>query len=85
MRARILSGLLLCGLAVNIFAAGQRKPNVVVFLVDDMGADEIACYASKFHETPNIDALAKRGMLFTQAHAAAALCSPSRAAIMTGC
>jgi arylsulfatase A len=63
----------------------KRQPNVVVFLVDDMGSDEIACYASKFHETPNIDALAKRGMLFTQAHAAAALCSPSRAAIMTGC
>ncbi len=60
------------------------KPNVVVFLVDDLGSGELECYASKFHETPNIDALAERGMLFTQAYSGSTLCSPSRAALLTG-
>ena len=40
------------------------KQNVVIFLVDDLGSGEVACYASKFHETPNIDALAKNGVKF---------------------
>ena len=65
-------------------AQPSRRPNVVVFLVDDLGADELNCYASKFHETPNIDALASRGMRFTQAYSASTLCSPSRAALLTG-
>tara|TARA_B100001778_G_C18427052_1_gene556010 strand:+ start:311 stop:823 length:513 start_codon:yes stop_codon:yes gene_type:complete len=60
------------------------KQNVVIFLVDDLGSGEIACYASKFHETPNIDALAKNGVKFTQAYSGATLCSPSRAAFLTG-
>jgi arylsulfatase A len=76
--------LLLCGLAVNVFAAGQSKPNVVVLLVDDLGSGEICSYASTFHETPNIDALAAQGMKFTTAYSGATLCSPSRAALMTG-
>ncbi len=66
-------------------AGAQGKPNVVVFLVDDLGSGELVCYASKFHETPNIDALAAEGMRFTHAYSAATLCSPSRAAILTGC
>ncbi len=60
------------------------RPNVVVFLVDDLGSGELVCYASKFHETPNIDALAARGMRFNQAYSGATLCSPSRAALLTG-
>jgi len=66
--------------------AGQdlRRPNVVVFLVDDLGSGEVGCYASKFHETPNIDALAAKGMRFTQAYSGSTLCSPSRAALLTG-
>ena len=47
------------------------RPNVVVFLVDDLGPDELVCYASRFHETPNIDALAERGMRFTRAYSLA--------------
>ena len=61
-----------------------RKQNVVIFLVDDLGSGEVSCYASKFHETPNIDALAKNGVKFTQAYSGATLCSPSRAAFLTG-
>ena len=48
--------------ATRVSAGETRQPNVVVFLVDDLGSGEIVCYASKFHETPNIDALAARGM-----------------------
>ncbi len=69
---------------LSAVAAEQRKPNVVFFLVDDLGSDEVGCYASKFHETPNIDALAAQGMKFTTAYSPSTLCSPSRAALMTG-
>ena len=62
----------------------STKQNVVVFLVDDLGSGEVACYGSKFHETPNIDALAKNGIKFTKAYSGATLCSPSRAAFLTG-
>lgn len=76
-------------IATTLFAAiaiaqPTKRPNVVVFLVDDLGADELACYASKFHETPNIDSLADRGMRFTHAYSPSTLCSPSRAALLTG-
>ncbi len=63
---------------------GKRPPNVVVFLVDDLGPHELVCYASRFHDTPNIDALAGKGMRFTHAYSGATLCSPSRAALLTG-
>lgn len=73
------------GLAVSSAVAKEGgQPNVVIFLVDDLGPDELVCYASKFHETPNIDALASRGMRFTNAYSGSTLCSPSRAAILTG-
>ncbi|MGK0238094.1 MAG: arylsulfatase A [Candidatus Pelagisphaera sp.] len=71
--------LTVCGLV-----AADIKPNVVFFLVDDLGSGELECYASKFHETPNIDALASQGMRFTHAYSGATLCSPSRAALLTG-
>jgi len=63
-------------------AAAKRKPNVVFILADDLGWRDTALYGSRFYETPNIDRLAKRGMLFTQAYAANPLCSPTRASIM---
>lgn len=69
---------------VHVQADEQRQPNVVVFLVDDLGPDELVCYASKFHETPHIDALAAKGMRFTHAYSGSTLCSPSRAALLTG-
>ncbi len=58
--------------------------NVVVILVDDWGATDLACYGSKFYETPEIDRLAASGMRFTNAYSACTVCSPSRASIMTG-
>lgn len=63
----------------------KRKPkNFVFFLVDDLGWADVGCFGSKFHETPNIDALAQSGMRFTNAYAACPVCSPTRASILTG-
>ncbi len=64
---------------------GKRKtPNIVLFLIDDLGWKDVACYGSDYYRTPNIDKLAKEGIRFTDAYAACAVCSPTRAAIMTG-
>jgi arylsulfatase A len=67
-----------------VAAAGPSRPNVIVIVLDDLGARDLGCYGSRFHETPRIDDLASRGMRFTDAYAACPVCSPSRAAIMTG-
>lgn len=61
-----------------------HRPNIVLIFVDDLGWRDLTCYGSAFYETPNIDALAAGGVRFTQAYAAAPVCSPSRAALMTG-
>ena len=61
-----------------------RPPNVVIVLVDDLGWRDLGCTGSTYHETPHIDRLAREGMQFTQAYAACAVCSPSRAALLTG-
>ena len=58
--------------------------NVVLVLVDDMGWMDLNCQGSRYYETPNLDRLAREGMRFTDAYAACAVCSPTRAAVMTG-
>ncbi len=63
--------------------AAERKPNVIVFLVDDMGWMDCGAYGSKYYETPNIDRFATRAMRFTDAYAQP-LCSPTRASLLTG-
>jgi arylsulfatase A-like enzyme len=73
-------GLAAC--APEARAAG--KPNVIIITVDDLGWTDLACFGSKYYETPNIDRLAAQGMRFTDAYAACAVCSPTRAAIVTG-
>jgi arylsulfatase A-like enzyme len=60
------------------------RPNVVLILVDDLGWMDLGCQGSAFYETPNIDRLAAQGMRFTNAYAACAVCSPTRAAVLTG-
>lgn len=64
--------------------AKVQKPNFVFFLVDDLGWMDIGANGSTFYETPNIDQLAAEGVRFTQAYAASPICSPTRAAILTG-
>jgi N-acetylgalactosamine-6-sulfatase len=65
-------------------ARAQQAPNVVVLLADDLGYGDLSCFGSQSIETPHIDALARDGMRFTQFYAASAVCSPSRAALLTG-
>jgi len=64
--------------------AEPARPNIVFFLIDDLGWSDVGCFGSTFHETPNIDRLASESMSFTQAYAASPVCSPTRASIMTG-
>jgi arylsulfatase A-like enzyme len=65
-------------------APAGKKPNIIFILADDLGWAELGCYGSTFNETPNLDRLAKQGMRFADAYAAAPVCSPYRAAFMTG-
>jgi len=60
------------------------RPNIIFVLVDDLGWTDLGCMGSRFYETPNIDQLASQGMRFTQAYSACTVCSPTRAAVMTG-
>ncbi|MDX1965983.1 MAG: sulfatase-like hydrolase/transferase [Planctomycetaceae bacterium] len=76
-----------CWLAAAAFlqtAAPAMRPNVILIVADDLGAHDLGCYGSKFHRTPELDRLAREGVRFTQAYAACPVCSPTRAAIMTG-
>ena len=71
--------------ALSFASAAESRPNFIFILADDLGQMDVGCYNPKtFYETPNIDALAKRGMRFTQAYAACSVCSPTRGSIMTG-
>ncbi|MFZ4984187.1 MAG: sulfatase [Blastocatellia bacterium] len=76
--------LLLMLLLTGDSLARTRPPNIVLVLIDDYGWADSGCYGSTYHQTPNIDALAGRGVRFTSAYAASPVCSPTRAAIMTG-
>src|SRR5947208_10098827 len=77
-------------IAVNLLGSGHLraaladKPNVIFFLVDDMGWTDLTCFGSDLYDTPNTDRLAKEGMKFTQAYSACTVCSPTRASILTG-
>ena len=64
--------------------AAEPMPNFIFVLIDDMGMTDLACYGSKFYETPHLDRLARDGMKFTQAYSACTVCSPTRAALLTG-
>ncbi|KRC53270.1 MULTISPECIES: sulfatase [unclassified Nocardioides] len=76
------------GAPASAGALAQRRPldrpNVIVVTIDDLGWRELGCYGNTFNETPQIDRLAREGTRFTQAYAAAPLCSPTRAALVTG-
>ncbi len=65
-------------------AEPPRRPNVVVFLADDLGWGDLGCYGNPRIQTPNLDAFARESVRFTQCYAACGVCSPSRAALLTG-
>ncbi len=62
----------------------MSKPNILFILIDDLGCRDLTCFGSEFYETPNLDRLARGGMLFTDAYASCPVCSPTRASVMTG-
>lgn len=83
---RIVAALLLAA-AVSCAGApdqGAGRWNVVLFLADDLGWNDLGCTGSPFHETPALDRLAAQGLRFTRGYAACSVCSPTRASIMTG-
>ncbi|MCM4168352.1 Ulvan-active sulfatase [Arenibacter antarcticus] len=83
----VLTSVLLVGAIYSCAKKSQlapKRPNVVFILVDDLGLMDLGITGSDFYETPNIDKLAREGMIFTQGYAASRVCSPSRASIMTG-
>ena len=90
MRLRTMLEWTLCVLAsvglapAPLTAAEQRPPNVVFILADDLGINDLRCYGRKDQATPRLDRLAEQGMRFTSAYCAQPICSPSRAAILTG-
>jgi len=66
------------------WAAGRERPNVLIMLADDAGYADLSCFGSPNIKTPNLDALASRGVRFTDFYASAPNCSPSRAGLLTG-
>jgi arylsulfatase A-like enzyme len=87
-RLALLSGIVLT-LALSHYARaadapGARKPNIVYIMADDLGWTDVACYGSKYYETPNIDKLATQGTRFTDGYTCGPNCQPTRAALMSG-
>ncbi|MGC8888342.1 MAG: sulfatase [Verrucomicrobiia bacterium] len=77
--------ILLAGqMSITKSAAASPRYNFVFILADDLGWTDLGCMGSAVYQTPNIDALAREGMRFTQAYAACTVCSPTRASILTG-
>jgi arylsulfatase A-like enzyme len=72
-------------LLVSTVSAETAPPNVIVILADDLGYRDLACYGATGIATPNLDRLAKEGTRFTSFCVAQAVCTASRAALMTGC
>jgi arylsulfatase A-like enzyme len=87
-RKSLLAATVIAMAAVSMCAGTGRgadaKPNILVFLADDLGQRDLGCYGSTFYETPHVDRLAREGARFTDAYAACPVCSPTRASLMTG-
>lgn len=79
-----LIGILLLFLAMPVQAKERRPPNIVIILADDLGYGDIGAYGQKSIRTPNIDRLAREGVKLTDFYAAANICTPSRAGLLTG-
>jgi len=77
----VFIGLLISFFSIN---AQNEKPNIIVIYVDDLGYGDLSCYGAKEVQTPNVDNLAKGGIMFTDAHCSAATCTPSRFSLLTG-
>lgn len=84
---KIVFRILALFVALTGFLSAQGEsdqPNFIIFLTDDMGWGDLACYGHPIIQTPNLDQFAKEGMRFTQAYSSCGVCSPSRSSILTG-
>lgn len=88
MKTKIIAAVLLMVslplLILKAQKANAQKPNIVLFLVDDLSRNDLGCYGNKQVRTPNVDALANGGIKFTNAFSAISSCSPSRSSLITG-
>ena len=80
---QILAAVLMLWAVADLIAQ-TTKPNIVLILADDLGYGDVSCYGAARLQTPNVDRLAREGLRFTDAHSAAATCTPSRYALLTG-
>ncbi|MBX9677608.1 MAG: sulfatase-like hydrolase/transferase [Gemmataceae bacterium] len=80
----VLVALMFAGPLAMADEKKSAKPNIVFIVADDLGWFDLGCYGRKEHRTPNLDKLASQGMRFTRAYASQSVCSPTRAALMTG-
>ncbi len=78
-----LSAVLLGVLLIGVSQSAER-PNIVIFLTDDMGWGDLACYGHEVIKSPHLDKFAEEGVRFTQCYSACGVCSPSRSSILTG-
>ena len=81
---RLLEWICALGWAMTASLAVADQPNVVIIFADDLGYGDLGCYGATKVQTPNIDRLAAEGRMFTDAHSASAVCTPSRYALLTG-
>ena len=82
--AMLLTLLLVSAAARAAESTATRQPNIIFVLADDLGWAELGCYGNRFNQTPYLDRLARDGLRLTSAYAAAPVCSPYRAALLTG-
>ncbi|MCK0146207.1 sulfatase [Arenibacter sp. F26102] len=81
---RLLGTFLLAVITLSCSAQKAGKPNIIIIMADDMGYGDLSCYGSTMINTPNLDKMALEGIRFTDFHANGPVCSPTRAAILTG-
>lgn len=80
----LLLGFIACSRDKTSNEKSTNKPNIIYILADDLGYGELGCFGQELIETPNIDALAKNGMIFTDHYSGAPVCAPSRCVLLTG-
>lgn len=81
---RVVLYFIVLSFLVHPAIGAEQRPNVIVILADDLGWTDLACYGSDLHESPHLDRLARQGIRFTQNYSACTVCSPTRAALLTG-
>ncbi|MBL9154460.1 MAG: sulfatase-like hydrolase/transferase [Verrucomicrobiales bacterium] len=84
MKKTLLAVVCAASLCPSLSGAAEDRPNLIVFLADDLGWGDLGCQGHPVIQTPHLDAFAKQGVRLTQCYAASAVCSPSRSAILTG-